>query len=98
MFSTIEYNIYFVYLGCLGICLPCAVAVLLGQAQQAAVLGHVVVVGMRVGCMRMRRMRVGTIVRGCRMRHPGICGVASVCRCAVQVANLDMDRDCRKRY
>lgn len=63
-------------------------AVLLGQSQQAAVLGHVVVVGVRVGRMRMRRVRVGTIVRGCCVRHPRIGSVAGVRRGAVQVANL----------
>lgn len=63
-------------------------AVLLGQSQQAAVLGHVVVVGVRVGRMRMRRVRVGTIVRGRCVRHPRISSVAGVRRGAVQVANL----------
>lgn len=63
-------------------------AVLLGQSQQATVLGHVVVVGVRVGRMSMGRVRVGTIVRGCCVRHPRIGSVAGVRRGAVQVANL----------
>lgn len=74
-------------------------AVLLGQSQQATVLGHVVVVGVRVGRMRMGRVRVGTIVRGCCVRHPRIGSVAGVRRGAVQVANLpkrerERGRDC----
>lgn len=68
-------------------------AVLLGQSQQATVLGHVVVVGVRVGRMRMGRVRVGTIVRGCCVRHPRIGSVAGVRRGAVQVANLQTARE-----
>lgn len=67
-------------------------AVLLGQSQQASVLGHVVVVGVRVGRMRMRRVRVGTIVRGRCVRHPRIGSVAGVRRGAIQVANLQRQR------
>lgn len=65
--------------------------ILLGQPEQAAVLGHVVVVGMGVGRVRVRRVGIGTVV-GCRMRHPRIGGIPSVRRRTIQVANLQTDR------
>lgn len=67
--------------------------ILLGQPEQASVLGHVVVVGVGVGCVRVRRVGIGTIVSRRRMRHPRIGGIAGVRRRAIQVANLQMISD-----
>lgn len=73
-----------------GIDSPGTVAgVLLGQPEETAVLGHVVVVGVGVGRMGVRCVGIGTIVG--RMRHPRIGGVAGVRRGAIQVANLQAD-------
>lgn len=65
---------------------PGSMTVLLGQTQEASVLGHIVMVGVGMSRMGMGGMGITAVVGGGGMRYPRICGIASVR--GVQVAHL----------